>query len=80
MQFVVGKGGAGKSTVAAAISEPPPSTSTDSTAPSASRIAAVSHVGTLAPVSTRKLLIAAFLCGMAILVAFTVQLVMLSGS
>ena len=30
--------------------------------------------------STRKLIFAALLCGMAILVAFTVQVVMLSGS
>lgn len=30
--------------------------------------------------STRKLILAALLCGMAILVAFTVQVIMLSGS
>lgn len=32
------------------------------------------------PMSTRKLILAALLCGMAILVAFTVQIIMLSGS
>jgi hypothetical protein len=35
--------------------------------------------GTLAGISTRKLIVAALLCGLAILVAFSLQLVLLTG-